>query len=214
MLMASSICSSSLSSAPPGSTARGQRSRALVRQGHAESLERAHPNADKRAAAKALQDCLQTALASQRCSVAQAPLEAALLSKQASVAEPTPTVSAKRPADKLLQPGPSKRPRAKPVFSWSLAGLPDLKAAWSAYQSISAVPPSERSWAGNKREKSASSSNFKRFKDGLAAEITRRASVLGSEGAALAELDAETQHMPSNKQFISLQRLRAVYTAK
>ena len=123
---------------------------ALVRQGHAESLERAHPDADKRAAAKALQDYLQTALASQRCSAAQTPLEAALLSKQASVAELTPTVSAKRPADTLLQPGPSKRPRAEPVFSWSSAGLPDLKAAWSAYQSISAVPPSERSWAGNK----------------------------------------------------------------
>ena len=187
---------------------------ALVRQGHAESLERAHPDADKRAAAKALQDCLQTALASQRRSAEQAPLQTAALSKQASVAELTETVSAKRPGDTLLQPGPSKRSRVKPVFSWNLAGLPDLRAAWRAYQSISAVPPSERLWAGNKKEKSASSSNFKRFKDGLAAELTKRMSAVGSEDAALAELEAEMQHMPCNKQYTSLQQLNSRYTAK
>ena len=91
--------------------------------------------------------------------------------------------------------------------------MPDLRAAWSAFQSISAIPPAERSWAGDKKEKSASSSNFKRFKDALAKEISRRTSSLGCEQAALAELEGEMASLPRSKQYTSLQQLNSKYSA-
>ncbi len=172
-----------------------------VRQEHARSLEMAHPDADRRATVQAARDEVRQCF-KEISNVVQSASQPAVL-----------PVLKKRPADDDLEDlqQPHKQQRSSAVFEWTLAGKTSLREVWSDYQRISAILDKQRSWAGTKRERGASSTAFNRFKDGLAAEISWRIKQGDCEESALAAIEQKLQGLPASKHFTPLQKLNEMY---